>query len=64
MLCSCSSCFFFGLITFLNDVQTISSGFCDLFVVGDFNLFVQVLALGIIFATIVFRILCYNQAHY
>ena len=53
MLCGCSSFFFFeSLIKFLNDVvQTIGSGFCDSFAVGVLNLFVQVLALAIIFAT-------------
>ena len=54
MLCGCSSFSFFeSLIRFLNDVvQTIGSGFCDLLVVGDLNLFVQVLALAIISSTI------------
>ena len=54
MLCGCSSFSFFeSLIRFLNDVvQAIGSGFCDSFVVSGFNLFVQVLALVIISATI------------
>ena len=54
MLCSCSSFSFIeSLIRFLNDVvQTTGSGFCDSFVVGDLNLFVQVLALAIISSTI------------
>ena len=54
MLCGCSSFSFFGsLIRFLNDVvQIIGSGFCDLLVAGDLNLFVQNLALAIIISTI------------
>ena len=54
MLCGCSSFSNFeSLIRFLSDVvQMIDSGFCDLLVVGDLNLFVQVLALAIISSTI------------
>ena len=45
--------FFESLIRFLNDVvQTIDSGFCDSFAVGGLNLFVRVLALAIVSATI------------
>ena len=54
MLCGCSSFSFFESLTrFLNDVvQTIGYGFCDLLVVGDLNLFAQVLALAIISSAI------------
>ena len=54
LLCGCSSFSFFESLTrFLNDVVLkIGSGFCDLLVVDDLNLFVHVLALAIISSAI------------
>ena len=54
MLCGCSSFSFFeSLIRFLNDVvQTIGPDFCNSFILGGLNLFVQVLAKSILSAAI------------
>ena len=56
-LCSCSFFSFIeSLMRFWNDVvQTIGFGFCDSFIVGSLNLFVQVLVLTIISSTIGLR---------